>query len=309
MVSGDRFRFLNRLDIMEETSAFFDSSEDFESVRQVGDIQTIHDSPGGYTVLGRARMDGRLVALKWLKPEYSGNPFYARMLHKEYEIGVELDHPNICPVLDFIRVPELGDCVVTRWVDGKSLESLIGSEGLPVRKIALELCDALEYLHRKQIIHRDLKPSNVMITNNGQNVKLIDFGLSDADWYAVLKSPAGTKDYIAPELLAGEAADCRSDIYSLGKILLSLGAYPRIASVCSAEDRGKRYRNVAEVRAAIRKYERMRRWTLPFALLIVLLLLVVSFFLMRPDIKAASERRAVDSVFECLTEEISKAAD
>lgn len=294
--------------IMEDTSAFFGSCEEIERVGSVGDIQTIHDSPGGYTVLGRARMDGRIVALKWLKPEYSGNPFYERMLRKEYEIGVGLDHPNICPVLDFIRVPELGSCVVMRWIDGESLESLICGEGLPVRKIVLELCDALEYLHRKQIVHRDLKPSNIMITNNGRNVKLIDFSLSDADWYAVLKNPAGTKDYIAPELLAGEAADCRSDIYSFGKILLRLGVYSRIASVCSEEDRGKRFRNIAEVRAAIRKYEMVRRWILPSALFLVLLISVVSFFLMLPNIKAASERRAVDSVFERLTEEIRDAA-
>lgn len=291
-----------------DTSAFFGSCEEFDRTGSVGEIQTVHDSPGGYTTLGRARLDGKLVALKWLKPEYSGNPFYERMLRKEYEIGSGLDHPNICPVLDFVRIPELGNCVVMRWIDGESLEGLIGSKGLPVRKIVLELCDALEYLHRKQIIHRDLKPSNVLITNNGQNVKLIDFGLSDADWYAVLKNPAGTKDYISPEQMAGETVDCRSDIYSLGKIMLRMRVYPRIASVCSAEDRGRRFRDVSEVRSAIRRQERLRRWLLPSALILVLSALAVSFLLMRPSAKSASGRRAVDSVFERLTEEIRDAA-
>ena len=292
---------------MEETSAFFGSFEEYDRADSLGEIQTIHDSPGGYTVLGKAKMNGTLVALKWLKPEYSGNPFYERMLRKEYEIGNGLDHPNICPVLDFIRVPELGNCIVMRWIDGESLDRLIGSEGLPVRKIVLELCDALEYLHRKQIIHRDLKPSNVLITNNGQNVKLIDFGLSDADWYTVLKNPAGTKDYISPEQLAGETVDCRSDIYSLGKIMLRMRAYPRIAAVCSREDRGRRFRDIAGVRSAIIRRETFRRWWLPSALAI-LLMLAVSFLLIRPSFTAASDRRAVDSVFERLTDEIRDAA-
>ena len=291
---------------MDDTSAFFDSSEEYDRSDSISEIQTIHDSPGGYTALGRAKMDGRLVALKWLKPEYSGNPFYERMLRKEYEIGSGLDHPNICPVLDFIHIPELGNCVVTRWIDGVSLESLIGSKGLPVRKIVMELCDALEYLHRKQIIHRDLKPSNVLITHNGQNVKLIDFGLSDADWYTVLKNPAGTKDYISPEQLAGGAVDCRSDIYSLGKIMLRMRAYPRIAAVCSEEDPGKRFRDIAEVRSAIRRRETLRRSLLPSA--IVIAVLAVLFFLKFQNIKTASDRRAVDSVFERLTEEIRDAA-
>ena len=59
--------------------------------------------------------------------------------------------------------------------------------------------DALEYIHGKQTAHRDLKPSNIMITRNGQHVKLIDFGLSDTDDYAVYKQPAGTEGYISPE--------------------------------------------------------------------------------------------------------------
>ncbi len=85
--------------------------------------------------------------------------------------------------------------------DGDNLEQLIKKNALSVelaRKIAGQLMDALEYMHNKQMIHRDLKPSNIMITHNGQNVKLIDFGLSDSDSFCVLKSPAGTSGYIAP---------------------------------------------------------------------------------------------------------------
>lgn len=57
----------------------------------------------------------------------------------------------------------------------------------------MQTCAALDYIHRRQIIHRDLKPENIMLTGNGGNVKLIDFGYSDTDSYAVLKQPAGTR--------------------------------------------------------------------------------------------------------------------
>ena len=316
-----------------------------------GDIQIIHESPESYSILSRTTLDGILVVLKSLKPEYVGNPFYEGLLRKEYEIGRSLDHPNICPTLDFMNIPGLGNCIVTQWIDGCSLAewslnntrrslshpvrslSLSKRTGLHVfchfdrlsdrrkklsdrrkglgdrtltRKILLELCDALEYLHRHQIIHRDLKPGNIMITRNGRNVKLIDFGLADADWYATFKNPAGTKDFISPEQMAGESVDCRTDIYSLGKIMQAMGIYSRIASVCAAEDRDKRYASVAEVRSAILGRERRRRW-ISVAVIAVVLVIALTLGLVRLDINSAKNRRAVDSVFEQLSTEIKEA--
>ncbi len=329
--------------MMEETSAFFGSYEELSDGGS-GDIQKIHESPESYSILSRATLDGKLVALKSLKPEYVGNPFYEGHLRKEYEIGRTLNHPNICPVLDFMNIPAHGNCIVMQWIDGESLADLLQdlpdrslslpyrslnlskrtdhrsfrrfdrlsdrSEGLSAkslaRKIILELCDALEYLHRNQIIHRDLKPGNIMITRNGQNVKLIDFGLADSDWYAVLKNPAGTKDYISPEQMAGESVDCRTDIYSLGRIMQRIGVYSRIAAVCAAKDRGKRYGSASEVRSAILREERKRRW---FWILLIAswLCMILSFSMLVPDIKAWRERRAVDSVFEEISADIREA--
>lgn len=302
---------------MEETSAFFGSYEEL-SDGEPGDIQKIHESPESYSILSRMILGGKLVALKSLKPEYVGNPFYEGLLRKEYEIGRSLDHQNICPTLDFMNIPNLGNCIVTQWIDGCSLAEWLRTnprrslslskrtDRSAIRKILLELCDALEYLHRNQIIHRDLKPSNIMITRNGQNVKLIDFGLSDADWYATFKYPAGTKDYISPEQMAGESVDCRADIYSLGKIMQAMGVYSRIAAVCAAEDRDKRYGSVADVRAAILGKGRRKR-LIAFAAITSVLAIVLSLSLMLPDIKAARNRRAVDSVFEAISADIKEA--
>ncbi|MEE0429605.1 MAG: serine/threonine-protein kinase [Bacteroidales bacterium] len=302
---------------MEETSAFFGSYEEL-SDGEPGDIQKIHESPESYSILSRMILGGKLVALKSLKPEYVGNPFYEGLLRKEYEIGRSLDHQNICPTLDFINIPNLGNCIVTQWIDGCSLAEWLRTnprrslslskrtDRSAIRKILLELCDALEYLHRNQIIHRDLKPSNIMITRNGQNVKLIDFGLADADWYATFKNPAGTKDYISPEQMAGDSVDCRADIYSLGKIMQRMGVYSRIAAVCAAEDRDKRYGSVAEVRSVILEKGKRRHW-IAFAAIASVLAIVLSLSLMLPDIKAARNRRAVDSVFEEISADIKEA--
>lgn len=302
---------------MEETSAFFGSYEEL-SDGEPGDIQKIHESPESYSILSRMILGGKLVALKSLKPEYVGNPFYEGLLRKEYEIGRSLDHQNICPTLDFINIPNLGNCIVTQWIDGCSLAEWLRTnprrslslskrtDRSAIRKILLELCDALEYLHRNQIVHRDLKPGNIMITKNGQNVKLIDFGLADADWYAVLKNPAGTRDYISPEQMAGESVDCRTDIYSLGKIMQRMGVYPRIAVICAAKDRDKRYGSVSEVRSAILERERRRRW-FRTALVVSVLAMTLSFSMLLPGIKTRSERRAVDSVFERTSSDIKEA--
>ena len=116
--------------------------------------------------------------------------------------------------------------------------------------ITLQILDALQYLHAKQIVHRDLKPTNIMITYNGNHVKLIDFGLSDADSYAILKQPAGTPGFISPEQVTSRQADIRNDIYSLGCILeeMNLGKrYSALIARCKAPMQ-ERYQHVEEIK-------------------------------------------------------------
>ena len=123
-------------------------------------------------------------------------------------------------------------------------------------KIFNELLNAMDYFHSKQIIHRDLKPSNILITNNGNNVKIIDFGLSDTDDYVILKQAAGTRKYAAPEqLIPNNTIDCRADIYSLGIILKNNfpKSYQKIADKCAQQNREKRFSSVDEIRNYIKK--------------------------------------------------------
>lgn len=91
-------------------------------------------------------------------------------------------------------------------------------------------------------------------SENGFNVKIIDFGLSDADSYNILKAPAGTKIYASPELLAGDVPDACSDIWSLGLIINELtGSLRYISSGCLRRERQKRYGSAKEVKEAVLK--------------------------------------------------------
>lgn len=167
---------------------------------------------------------GKWFVLKSLKAEYTSDPVYNGLLDKEYQLMMQLDHPNVVRVYGMEEDAVMGRSIVMEWVDGLTLEELMQEKPLIElrRTICRQILDALAYCHAQQIIHRDLKPSNILITRNGNNVKIIDFGLSDSDGFAVLKEPAYTEAYAAPEQLAGEELDCRTDLYAFGRILNQL---------------------------------------------------------------------------------------
>ena len=155
----------------------------------------------GFNQLVKVKRQGRWFLLKGLKPEYQAQAVYLELLKKEYELMVQLDHPNIVKAYSKEVNEELGPCIVMEYIDGVTLDKFMESNPSRQtrRKVVDQLVDALAYIHAKQIIHRDLKPSNILVTRNGNNVKVIDFGLSDADDYAILKQSAGTVKYMAPE--------------------------------------------------------------------------------------------------------------
>lgn len=219
----------------------------------------------GHNVLTRAKRYGRWHALKSLTPDAQHKTVYQEMLRKEMEILMKLQHPCVEQVMGMEDVPGLGRCIVLEWIDGSSLaEWLEQQPPLAQRHRMLEqLLDALAYVHSRDIVHRDLKPSNIMITGNGHNVKLIDFGLADTDAHAILKQPAGTLRYMAPEQAASSQPDVRNDIYSLGIVMqqMELGRKynPVIARCLMPID--SRYQSVEELQDDLRRRARRRRNT------------------------------------------------
>lgn len=244
----------------------------------------------GFNQLVKVKRQGRWFLLKGLKPEYRNQQVYLELLKKEYELMVQLDHPNIVRVSAKEVNEELGPCIVMEYIDGVTLEKFLESKPSQQvrRKVVDQLIDALAYIHGKQIVHRDLKPSNILITRNGNNVKIIDFGLSDADDYAILKQTAGTLKYMAPEQKHGlhgtvGVIDCKSDIYSFGLLLRELfpHRYRPIAHKCTREDPEKRYPDMEAVRKAMERSDRIRR-TVPFMATLLLAILCVLLVATRP---------------------------
>lgn len=222
------------------------------------------------TTLVKAKRDGKWVILKGLSNDKRDFTFYKKLQQKEFDLQNSLNHPAIAKAFAIEEVPNYGSCIVMEWIDGVTLRQWLNTKPKrrQRRRVFNQLIDVLDYLHQQQVVHRDLKPENLMITRNGNNLKLIDFGLADADWYDDLKQPSGTQGYISPEQLTDKQTDCRNDIWSLGCIItdLKLGRmYNSIATRCTTQLK-KRYNNITEVKRAIKRKQRTR-----YALLSLLL--------------------------------------
>lgn len=221
------------------------------------DIQECYVSRSGHARIFSARRFGKRYMLKCLKSDFLATPAYRMALNKEFEIGVQLDHPNICHTISMEMLPDLGPTIVMEYIDGTTLDTFM-QEGMLTRELArkfvAQLTDALSYMHSKQMLHRDLKPSNVMVTHQGHNIRLIDFSLSDGDSFNVFKAPGGTSGYIAPELMLPNArSDIRCDIYSLGVLMACMAdkcgdkSMKRMARTCINHAPEKRPESMADV--------------------------------------------------------------
>ena len=115
--------------------------------------------------------------------------------------------------------------LVAAYVPGGSLEDRLREQGsFPLDealRISAEIGTGLDALHRSGLVHRDAKPSNLMLYEDGR-AAITDFGLAKGPAYTVLTRPGqvmGTLDYLAPELIRGEAATPATDIYALGCVV------------------------------------------------------------------------------------------
>lgn len=237
-------------------SGFFGSdgmlTEEFaeENLLEIGH----QDGPFALYKCSRQR---RIVVLKCVRAVFRDNPLYAEMLRKEYEIGHSLNHPNIREYYGLDEYPALGLCIEMEWVDGFSLEEVLPDcrkDSVLRDKLTRQILDAVRFMHLKQVMHRDLKPSNILITRNGQNVKLIDFSVADSDSHFILKGNAGTARYASPEQIECRRADFRSDIFSIGVLLSEMSDsrhFRKVARKCMKKDPDKRYSDIDRLEDAL----------------------------------------------------------
>ncbi|MEM7351045.1 MAG: protein kinase [Acidobacteriota bacterium] len=199
---------------------------------------------GGMGVVYRAR-DQRLrrkVALKVLPAGALAEPMIRERLMREAQTASSLNHPHIVTVFEIHSAGDR-DFIAMEYVDGESLDRLIGEEGLPLEKAlryGIQIADGLSCAHEHGVIHRDLKPQNVMVSPL-DDVKILDFGLAkrfappgyeqDGDpsglnpGLVTLTAPGvkvGTPAYMSPEQIESRPVDARSDVFSFGCLLYEM---------------------------------------------------------------------------------------
>jgi serine/threonine-protein kinase len=172
--------------------------------------------------------DGRPVAIKVPHPEMEADPVLFDRFRREKEIGQMLDHPGVMKV--YKDDGHTGIYMVMEWVEGRLLRQVLVTHGkLPLERavrIAVAICEVLQYIHDNGVVHRDLKPENIMVDSQDR-VKLIDFGIAGKQGsrrltFAKLTDTMGTPEYISPEQVKGKRGDGRSDIYALGVMLYEM---------------------------------------------------------------------------------------
>jgi serine/threonine-protein kinase len=170
----------------------------------------------------------RQVALKVPHIQAESDPIFFSRFEREIEIGKVLDHPGLVRVLDQGHGSNV--YMAVEWVDGCLLRHILSEQGkLPFNRsvrIALEVCEALEYAHNHGVVHRDLKPENIMVDSEDR-IKIIDFGIASMAGarritFGKLSELMGSPDYISPEQVKGKRGDARSDLYALGIILYEM---------------------------------------------------------------------------------------
>lgn len=228
-------------------------------------LQLLQASQNGYSEIYKAQYCGKWLVFKRLTEQAQEDNRYQQLLRKEFNISFTLSSPNIVQTFDMKEVEPLGTCIISEFIDGVTWDQYFASPEIKPEdtlRIVNELIEALIYLHQRQIVHRDIKPENILITHDGHHPKLIDFGLADSPLYSILKEPAGTEGYIAPEQLENAGFDCRCDIYSLGCLLEQLSCLPsyynNVVRRCLASVE-HRYQTITQVKEALQSIDRHRR--------------------------------------------------
>ncbi len=238
----------------------------------------------------------RVVAIKLIHPHLSSDPSFVLRFESEASAVASLRHPNIVQVYDFNNDSGVY-YMVLEFIPGETLQErmkrLVAAERLPIAdaiKFTANISDAVGYAHQRGLVHRDIKPANIMLDVQGQAI-LMDFGIVKilgGDSHTSTGAVVGTARYMSPEIIRGEVADHRSDIYSLGVTLYEMlsGRPPfmadsamtlmmmhlndpvpnmrsfrqdvpaelvRVVEKCLAKDRNERYQSAAELSADLRR--------------------------------------------------------
>ncbi len=181
----------------------------------------------------------RLVVVKNIKSIYTDDKLFTNMFFNEARITAKLIHENIVQIYDLNKVND-EYYILMEYIDGKDLFQMgkvafSKKELVPIPiilRVIEQVCNGLKYAHDfsdatgkpYNIVHRDISLQNIMVTYTGM-VKVLDFGVMQTTEFsnpeAVSKVP-GKANYMSPELIRGEDADKRSDVFSLGIVFYQM---------------------------------------------------------------------------------------
>lgn len=170
----------------------------------------------------------RTVAIKTINLDLSKEERaeFEERFYREAKSAGRLSHSNIVTIYDVGETDDIA-YIAMEYLEGESLREMLDSGVvLPldlIGRIAARIAGALNYAHENQVVHRDIKPANIMITPN-RDVKIMDFGIAQIP--SGSRTQAGTvlgsPKYMAPEQVAGQATDGKTDIFALGVVLYEM---------------------------------------------------------------------------------------
>jgi serine/threonine-protein kinase len=179
---------------------------------------------------------GRHVALKVLAPEHAASAAALERFRREARAVAKLAHPNLVQILDFGKSLDGRVYLAMELLTGETLDAALDRGPVPWReavRVASKAATALSVAHAAGLVHRDIKPQNLFLTSAG-DLKLLDFGVATALTQGSDRKPTekeralrgfaifGTPEYMAPEQVAGDAVDGRTDVYALGCVLYEM---------------------------------------------------------------------------------------
>ena len=229
--------------------------------------------------LYEATCDGKKCLLKTARDLTS-------LLRREYDISCNLQHPYILTPLRFSEDTPVGPAIVMEYIDGCTLTEFVAKEQSHevLRRLLVEILDAVDYLHKKGLIHNDLKPENILVCNIGNHIRIIDFGLSDKDAEYLIKRLGGTEGSSAPEVIDDDTDipfTASSDVWSLGYIISIMfpSRYRAIVRKCRRQNPKDRYPDIVSLEKALRNADRLRRFliSLPFVFCAIALVVLSAY--------------------------------
>lgn len=202
----------------------------------------------------RFSVDDKTYLAKTLKEAYRDKRQYGLLLKREFEAVTKLHSSYLPEYYELVDDDVLGRCIIEEFVEGRSLTDYLAEAHSEEEQdiVARQLMTALQTIHCRFMVHRNLKPSNILITKQGNNVKLLNLRPQFAD---EIQAPYTSTRYLAPEQKDETVAvDTRADIYSLGLILRQMNLPEKFALViakCCSLGRGDRYMYAEDVELAL----------------------------------------------------------